>query len=62
MSKNKVREDPPIPKFIHLKIRREDGVESLTTIEAGKVLIGRLRNPVRHAFSYGIRHVFIVIQ
>ena len=33
---NKLGEDSPIPNFIHLKIRRRDGVESLTTIEKGK--------------------------
>ena len=31
MFKNKLLEDSPIPKFVHLKIRRLDGVESLTT-------------------------------
>ena len=29
-------EDSPIPKFIHLKIRRQYGVESLTTLEEGE--------------------------
>ena len=33
MSKNKISEDSPIPKFIYLKIRCRDGVESLTTLE-----------------------------
>ena len=36
MSKNKIGEDSPIPKFIHIKIRRRDGVESLTTLEEGE--------------------------
>ena len=36
MSKNKIGEDSPIPKFINLKIRRRDGVESLTTLEEGE--------------------------
>ena len=36
MSKNKIGEDSPIPKFIYLKIRRRDGVESLTTLEEGE--------------------------
>ena len=36
MSKNKIGEDSPIPKFIYLKIRRPDGVESLTTLEEGE--------------------------
>ena len=36
MFKNKLGEDSPIPKFIHLKIRRRDGVESLTTLEEGE--------------------------
>ena len=35
-SKNKIGEDSPIPQFIYLKIRRRDGVESLTTLEEGK--------------------------
>ena len=29
-------EDSPIPKFRHLKIRRRDGVESLTTLKEGE--------------------------
>ena len=33
MFKNKLSEDSPIPKFIHLKVRRRDGVESSTTLE-----------------------------
>ena len=28
--------DSPIPKFIYLKIRRRDGVESLTNLEEGE--------------------------
>ena len=36
MFKNKLGEDSAIPKLIHLKIRRRDGVESLTTLEAGE--------------------------
>ena len=38
MFKNKLGEgeDSQIPKFIHLKIRRRDGVESLTTLEEGE--------------------------
>ena len=36
MFKNKLGEDSPIPKFIHLKIRRRDGVKSLTTLEEGE--------------------------
>ena len=36
MSKNKMGEDSLIPKFIYLKIRRGDGVESLTTLEEGE--------------------------
>ena len=33
MAKNKLGEDSPIPKFIHLKIQHRDGVESLTLEE-----------------------------
>ena len=36
MSKNKTGEDSPILKFIYLKIRRRDDVESLTTLEEGE--------------------------
>ena len=36
MFKNKLGADSPIPKFIHLKIRRRDGVESLTNLEEGE--------------------------
>ena len=36
MSKNKIGEDSPIPKFVYLKIRRRDDVESLTTLEEGE--------------------------
>ena len=41
MLKNKLGKNSPIPEFIHLKIRRQNGVESLTTLEEGefKVLI-----------------------
>ena len=38
-SKNKLGEDLPIPKFIHLKIWRQDGVESLTTLEEGELKV-----------------------
>ena len=42
MSKYKLGKDSPILNFIHLKIQRRDGVESLTTLEEGefKVPIG----------------------
>ena len=36
MFKNKLGEDLPIPKFMHLKIRLPDGIESLTTLEEGE--------------------------
>ena len=36
MFKNKLGKDSPIPKCIHLKIRRRDGIESLTTLEEGE--------------------------
>ena len=36
MLKNKLGEDSPIPKFLHLQIRRRDGVESLTVLEEGE--------------------------
>ena len=39
MFKNKLGEDSPILKFIHLKIRRRDGVESLMTLEEGEIKV-----------------------
>ena len=36
MLKNKLGKDAPIPKFIHLKIWRRDGVKSLRTLEEGE--------------------------
>ena len=39
MFKNRLGEDSPIPKLIHLKIRRRDGVESLTTLEEGEFMV-----------------------
>ena len=36
MFKNKLGEDSPILNYIHLKLRRRDGVEPLTTIEEGE--------------------------
>ena len=39
MFENKLGEDSPIPKFIHLKLRRRDGVESLTTLEESELKV-----------------------
>ena len=36
MSRNKIGENSPIPKFIYLKIRRRDSVKFLTTLEEGE--------------------------
>ena len=36
MCRNQLGEDLQILKFIHRKIRRRDGVESLTTLEEGE--------------------------
>ena len=36
MLKNKLGEDSPIPKLLHLKIRRREGVESLITLKEGE--------------------------
>ena len=36
MSKDKLGQDSPFPKFLHFKIRRRNGVESLTTLEEGE--------------------------
>ena len=39
MSRNKIGEVSPIPKFMYLKIRRRNGVESLTTLEEGEFTV-----------------------
>ena len=36
MSKIEIGQDSQIPKFTYLKIRRRDGVESLTILEEGE--------------------------
>ena len=36
MSKSKIGEDSPIPKFVYLKIRRRDGIKYLMTLEDGE--------------------------
>ena len=36
MSKNEIGSDSQIPKFSYLKIRRREGVESLTILEEGE--------------------------
>ena len=49
MSRKKICKDSPIPKFIYLKIRRRDGVESLTTLEEGEFKVpidGCINRPV----------------
>ena len=57
MFKNKLGEDSPIQKFIHLKIRRRDGVESLTTLEEVefKVPIDGCINRVRFEVTWSYR-------
>ena len=37
MCRNERRENSTIPKCIHLKIRRRDGVEYLTTLDEGQL-------------------------
>ena len=37
MSENILGQDSPIPKFVHLKIRRRDGIEFSTTLEECKL-------------------------
>ena len=44
--KNKLSEDSPISKYIHLKIRRRDGVESLTLEE------GEFKVPIDGCISF----------
>ena len=36
MPKNKLGQDSTIPKFKHLKIWRQDGIKSSTTLEEGE--------------------------
>ena len=52
MFKNELGEDSPIPKFMHLKIRCRDGVESLTTLEEGefKVPIDGYFSTIKNTF------------
>ena len=58
MFKNKLGEDSPIQKFIHLKIRRQDGVESLTTLEEGEFKV-----PIDGCISYQLKDFnFSVLQ
>ena len=47
MSKNKIGEDSTIPKFVYLKIRRRDGVESLTTLEFKMTIDGCIKESFR---------------
>ena len=44
MSKNKLGGDLPGLKFIQLKIRRRDGVESLMTFEKGEFNYVKINN------------------
>ena len=55
MSENELGENSPSSKFIHLKIRRPDGVKSSTTLKEGefKVPIDRCINK----YSSGIWHL-----
>ena len=53
MFKNKLGEDSPIPKYIHLKIRHRDGVESLTTLEEGEFKVPIDRCISLHRTSFG---------
>ena len=52
--KNKLSQDSPFPKCLHLKIRRRNGVESLTTLEEGEfkfAIDGCIRGRVNLNFS-----------
>ena len=53
MSKNKIGEDSPIPKFLYLKIRSRDGVESLTTLEEGELKVS-IDNCIKSVYIKGI--------
>ena len=51
MSKKLLGEDSPFPKFIHLKIRRRNGVASLTFLEEGEFKLaidGNIKRLVSH--------------
>ena len=51
MFKNKLGEDSLIPKLIHLKIRRRDGVESLTTLEKGEFKVTSAQSKIKKVRS-----------
>ena len=56
MFKNKLGEDSPIQKCIHLKIRRRDGFESFTTLEEGEFQV-----PIDHVDGC-INHLYAVFH
>ena len=70
MSKNEIGYDSPIPKFIYLKIRRRDGVESLTILEEGEVKVSidgyicRLFIFLRHTIIFNVSYfcTYILLQ
>ena len=64
MSKNKMGEDSPIPKFIYLNIRRRDGVESLTTLEESefKVPIDGCMNKHNHLVLFSEQRKFCLLK
>ena len=61
MFENKLDEDSPIPKFTHLKIRRRDGVESLTTLEEGEFKVpidGCINMIAKYSFyNHFVQHI-----
>ena len=53
MFRNKLGEDSPIQKFIHLKIRHRDGVQSLTTLEEGEFKV-----PIDGCINISIKYIW----
>ena len=54
MSKNKIGQNSPIPKFVYLKIQRQDGVKSLTILEEGEFKVpidGCIKSMTWHALT-----------
>ena len=62
MFKNRLGEDWPILKFIHVKIRRRGGVESLTTLEEGEfkvpIMMAKTAQYLVHSLNSKQKHIF----
>ena len=64
MSNYKLGEDSPIPNFIHHKIQRRDGVESLTILEEGEfnVPVDGCIKSEWCMFQNGVQHTYARIH